>query len=78
MYCLKKEEKELLINCFMKMTWSDDRNYTGSTIHSFAAFEGKELKFNPSKTKVVECGGGSGVVLARINPCSVCVVKGVR
>ena len=38
-----------------------------------AAFEGKGLKINLGKTKIVESGGGSGVVvLAKINPFSVC------
>ena len=40
-----------------------------------AAFEGKGLKINQGKTKVVEsgCGSGSGVVvLAKIDPCSMC------
>ena len=38
-----------------------------------AAFERKGLKINLSKTKVMESGGGSGVVvLAKIDPCSLC------
>ena len=38
-----------------------------------AAFEGKGLKVNLGKTKVMESGGGSEVdVLAKIDPCSVC------
>ena len=39
-----------------------------------AAFEGKRLKINFGKTKVMESGGGSRVfVLAKIDPCGVCV-----
>ena len=37
-----------------------------------AVFEGKGLKVNLGKTKVMESAGGSGVVLAKIDPCSVC------
>ena len=38
-----------------------------------AAFEGKRLKVNLGKTKVMESGVGSGVVvLAKIDPCGVC------
>ena len=38
-----------------------------------AAFEGKGLKVNLGKTKVMESGGGSGVVvLATIDSCGVC------
>ena len=37
-----------------------------------AAFEGKGLKVNLGKTKVVESGGGEVVVLAKIDPCGVC------
>ena len=38
-----------------------------------AVFEGKGLKINLGKTKVMESGGVSGVVvLAEIDPCSVC------
>ena len=41
-----------------------------------AAFAGKGLKINLGKTKVMESGGGSGiVVLAKIDPCSVCGKK---
>ena len=44
-----------------------------------AAFERKELKINLDKTKIIESGGGSGVVvLAKIDPCSVCVERGIR
>ena len=43
-------------------------------IHWKAAFEGKRLKVNLGKTKVMESGGGGSgvVVLAKIDPCSVC------
>ena len=38
-----------------------------------AAFEGKRLKINLGKTKVMESSGGGGVVvLAKIDPCGVC------
>ena len=38
-----------------------------------AAFGGKGLKVNLSKTKVMESSGGGGVVvLAKIDPCGVC------
>ena len=38
-----------------------------------AAFERKGLKVNLGKTKVMEIGGGRrAVVLAKIDPCSVC------
>ena len=38
-----------------------------------AAFEGKGLKVNLGKTKVMESSGGGGVVvLAKIDPCGVC------
>ena len=38
-----------------------------------AAFEGKKLKVNLGKTKVMESDGGSGViVLAKNDPCGVC------
>ena len=38
-----------------------------------AVFEGKGLRVNLGKTKVIETGGGSGtVVLAKIDPCCVC------
>ena len=38
-----------------------------------AAFEGKGLKVNLGKTKVMESSGGDGVVvLAKIDPCGVC------
>ena len=38
-----------------------------------AAFEGKGLKVNLGKTKVMESRGGGGiVVLAKIDPCGVC------
>ena len=44
-----------------------------------AAFEGKGLKINFGKTKVMESGGGSGVVvLTKIDPCNMCVGKGLR
>ena len=37
-----------------------------------AAFEGKGLKINLGKTKVMKSGGGSGVVaLAKLDPCGV-------
>ena len=45
-------------------------------IHWEAAFEGKGLKGNLGKTKVMESGGGSGVVVwAKIEPCGVCEKK---
>ena len=37
-----------------------------------ATFEGKGLKVNLDKTKVMESGGGGRVVLAKIDPCGVC------
>ena len=38
-----------------------------------AAFEGKGLKVNLDKTKVMESSSGGGVVvLAKIDPCGVC------
>ena len=38
-----------------------------------AAFEEKGLKINLGKTKVMESGGGTGVVvLTKIDLCSVC------
>ena len=38
-----------------------------------AAFERKRLKVNFGKTKIMESGGGSGVVvMAKIDPCGVC------
>ena len=40
-------------------------------IHWKAAFEGKGLKVNLGKTKVMESSGGV-VVLAKIDPCGVC------
>ena len=41
------------------------------------AFEGKGLKVNLGETKLMESGGGSWVVvLAKIDPCSVCGKKG--
>ena len=43
-----------------------------------AAFEGKGLKINLGKTKVMESSGGGGVVvLVKIDPCSV-VGRGLR
>ena len=40
------------------------------------AFEGKGLKVNLGKTKVMESSGGDGVVvLAKIDPCGVCGKK---
>ena len=43
-----------------------------------AAFEGKGLKINFGKTKVMERGGGNGVVvLANIDPCK-CVGRGLK
>ena len=45
-------------------------------IHWKAAFEGKGLKINFGKTKAMESGGGSGVVvLAKIDPCGFCGKK---
>ena len=41
-----------------------------------AAFEGKGLKINLGKPKIMESGGDGGVViLAKIDPCSVCGKK---
>ena len=37
-----------------------------------AAFEGKGLKVNLGKTKVMESSGSGVVVLAKIDPCGVC------
>ena len=42
-------------------------------IHWKAAYEGKRLKVNLGKTKIMESSGGGGVVvLAKIDPCGVC------
>ena len=37
-----------------------------------SAFEGKGLKVNLGKTKVMESSGGGVVVLAKVDPCGVC------
>ena len=42
-----------------------------------AAFEGEGLKVNLGKTKVMESSGGGVVILAKLDPCGVCVVRGL-
>ena len=60
-----------------ELLYADDLDLMAETHSQFirwkAAFEGKGLKVNLGKTKVMESGGDSGVVvLAKIDPCGVC------
>ena len=65
-----------------ELLYADDLSLMAETIkeleahfiHWKAAFEGKGLKVNMGRTKVMESSGGGGgvVVLAKIDPCGVC------
>ena len=75
MYCLKTEEGALY-----KLLYADDLVLMAETMEELeaqfirwkAAFEGKELKINLGKTKIMKSGVGSGVVvLSKIDPCGV-------